>query len=131
MKRLSFALAVMILAVTGCQDRHFVNVDNTPGGNAAGVPTESINSFAKDRNLSEAEAAKYLRSGQRLSRQIATDPPVDSRVTRTSMPTLGPAAEPFGEAIATDAPSGSLEPPQSDFGSSMIRTTGGYGAKMY
>ena len=126
MKRPLFALAAMILAVTGCQ--------NTPGGNEAGIPTDSVKGFAKEYNLSEAEAAEYFRNGQTFSRnpqQIATDPPVDSRVTKTGLTELGPTAEPFGEATASDAPSGSLEPPQSDLGSGMIRTIGGFGPKTY
>ena len=134
MKRRLFALAVMILAVAGCQDRHLMNAGSSPGGSRTGIPSESIESFAKEYGMSEREAVEHLRKGQTLprkSQQIAADPPVNSSVRRTDTRALGLDAEPFGEATASDASSGSLERPQSDFGSSMIRTTGGFGPKTY
>jgi len=134
MKRLLFATSVIILAVAGCQDRHFMSADSRPSGEKVVIPKESIQGFAKEYGLSEAEAAEYFRNGQsfpKKSQQVATDPPVDSGVRRTSFTETVSPSEPIGEATASDASSGSLEPPQSDLGPSMIRTTGRFGAKTY
>ncbi|MEE8452116.1 MAG: hypothetical protein V3R99_09385, partial [Thermoguttaceae bacterium] len=123
MKRRLFALTVMILAVAGCQDRRFIRSHSTPSGIESGIPTESVKGFAKDRGISEKEAIEYFRNGQTFpqnSQQIATDPPIGGSATRTGTAALDSDADPLGEATASDASPGSLEPPQSDLGSSMI-----------
>ena len=79
MKRVLFALAVMIPAVTGCQSRTFIsNAGRTAGGNKMAVPTETVESFAKQQGISREEALEYFRNGQTLSDDSSPEPSASS-----------------------------------------------------
>ena len=123
MKRVSLALAVMILTFTGCQDRRFVNVGKVgPGGNEVGIPAESVENFAKQQGISKSEAIEYLRDGQTRSgdssHEAASDPPASGGILDTG-------EESSGEATATDSTSTSQLNSPSRTDSSPVRTAGG------
>jgi len=122
MKRVSLALAVMILTFTGCQDRRFVNAGRAPGGNETDIESVAREDFGKEYGMSKAETLEYFRSGATLSgdsrRDVASDPPFGSSILDTG-------EELSGEATATDFTSKRSMSPSSSIRTRPISTAGG------
>ncbi len=74
-----FLFSMLVVCEAGCGNRNFVNMGTDSHGHAYGVPSNSIDGYAKAHGISRAEAAKRMR--QELvppNDSHANDPPAQT-----------------------------------------------------